>query len=354
MEYKLKEPRGDRRHWEIYWTEKVHRGGKWVVVPRRYSTGQEDEEKAKQVFSGWVTGQSDEFDLDLISTLSEVIQEYTKELISRKTTKRNMTRHYSIVKQLTNYFGNRKISSFCKQDVRNYIRSRPVLPQSASRELGVLNAALNFCHEEELIDWTPFKMKLVKSGVRDRFLTLSEIKVLLESCNEWFVQVWTTIALATAARSEAILQLTESNINFSDNIINFNNPSIEGKHKPRSIIRMPSALKPILKEAVSKSSSGFLVEKDGKPVQTIYRHFQKAVKKSGLKDVNPHCLRHTCAVQMAKNGVPILEISNYLGHTNTATTQNHYARFQPEFMTKSSEVGSNIISQTNNKLLVQG
>ena len=26
MEYKLKEPRGDRRHWEIYWTTEVDSG----------------------------------------------------------------------------------------------------------------------------------------------------------------------------------------------------------------------------------------------------------------------------------------------------------------------------------------
>ena len=50
-------------------------------------------------------------------------------------------------------------------------------------------------------------------------------------------------------------------------------------------------------------------------------------------------MRHTCAVHMVKNGVPIYEVSRYLGHKTVAITQSNYAKFAPDFMEKSSEVG---------------
>ena len=69
------------------------------------------------------------------------------------------------------------------------------------------------------------------------------------------------IALSTAARSGAILGLKCDKVNFADSIIDFRDESIEGKHKPRSVIKMPEALRPYLEDAVSKSVSGYVVEK---------------------------------------------------------------------------------------------
>ena len=54
-------------------------------------------------------------------------------------------------------------------------------------------------------------------------------------------------------------------------------------------------------------------------------------------------MRHTCAVHMVKNGVEIYEVSKYLAHTSIEITQKHYAKFDPKFMEKSSEVGSSLI-----------
>ena len=37
-----------------------------------------------------------------------------------------------------------------------------------------------------------------------------------------------------------------------------------GKHKPRSVIKMPSSLRPHLEEASRNSQSGYIVERNGK------------------------------------------------------------------------------------------
>jgi hypothetical protein len=51
-------------------------------------------------------------------------------------------------------------------------------------------------------------------------------------------------------------------------------------------------------------------------------------------------LRHTAAVLMAENGVPMSEISQYLGHNSTETTERVYARYSPDYLRKAAaEVG---------------
>ena len=51
-----------------------------------------------------------------------------------------------------------------------------------------------------------------------------------------------------------------------------------------------------------------------------------------LADVTPHFSRHTAAVWMADGGVPKLQISQFLSHTNTKITESGYARSSPDFL----------------------
>lgn len=273
----------------------------------------------------------------------KVLDEYTRELVARKTSTKNLQRHHSAVRILTRHIGDLEHYELTKKNIRDYIRNRDVKPQTASRELDVLSSALNFCNNERIIDWSIFKFEKYKSPARATFLSRKDIDALLSECHEYHLRVWMLIALSTAARSGAILGLKCDKVNFVDSIIDFRDESIEGKHKPRSVIKMPEALRPYLEDAVSKSVSGYVVEKDGKPVKSIYYDCIRAAQRAGLKNVSPHTMRHTCAVHMVKNDVPIYEVSKYLGHKSIEITQKHYAKFSPDFMKKSSNVGSMLI-----------
>ena len=348
MQYRLVQRRG--RKFEATWNERTMRHGKWRTIQKWVSLGTNDPQEAAEKFKGFVDGEASGKGV-AFSRLSEVLQEYTAELLARNTSHHNMKRHHSIVRQLLTHLGDISFTDLTRQDTKQYIRSRGVKPQTASRELDVLSAALNYCVQEELIEWTPFKFYKVGSGVRDRYLTQDEIDQLLDACQSYHLRMWTLIAVSTAARSGAILGLTADRVLFDDNIIDFRDPTIQGRHKPRSVIKMPTGLRPYLMDAIDKSQSGYLVEKNGRPLTSVYNEFRKAVGRAGLEDCSPHVLRHTCAVHMVKAGVPIYEVSSYLGHKNTKITQDHYAKFQPDFMDKSSEVGSSLIANPKMRVI---
>ncbi|MHC4740247.1 MAG: tyrosine-type recombinase/integrase, partial [Planctomycetota bacterium] len=68
-----------------------------------------------------------------------------------------------------------------------------------------------------------------------------------------------------------------------------------------------------------------ITQKDGNPLdrKLLYGRINKYFKRLGLSG-GPHALRHYCATQLLKAGVPIIKVSKFLGHSDIMTTQKHY------------------------------
>ena len=67
------------------------------------------------------------------------------------------------------------------------------------------------------------------------------------------------------------------------------------------------------------------------PLDNVRKALNAAKEAAGLaRPLGLHTLRHTFAVTLAREGVPILKLSKVLGHANTRTTEMHYLRFYPD------------------------
>jgi integrase len=60
----------------------------------------------------------------------------------------------------------------------------------------------------------------------------------------------------------------------------------------------------------------------GKPFE-FRKHWDKAVKTSGIDNFRFHDLRHTCASYLAQNGASLLEIADVLGHKQIEVTKRY-------------------------------
>ena len=59
----------------------------------------------------------------------------------------------------------------------------------------------------------------------------------------------------------------------------------------------------------------------------ISQHFALILKKSGLRKIRFHDLRHSCATLLYTNGVDLKCIQEWLGHSTIGTTANLYTHF---------------------------
>ena len=196
--------------------------------------------------------------------------------------------------------------------------------------LNHLRIALNWAKKMRIIDRVPHIERPPQPQSRDRHLSQAEIDSLIAAKAEPHVHLAIIIMLTTAARVTAALELTWDRVDFRRGQVRLSKD--EGNRKGRATVPMNNTLRAALETARMAALSDHVIEWGGKPVKSIKRGFARAVDNAGLSDVSPHVLRHTAAVRMAEAGTPMSEIAQYLGHTNTATTEKTYARYSPDHL----------------------
>lgn len=211
-------------------------------------------------------------------------------------------------------------------------------PHTIHGELRLLRTILNWAATEKLIDavasfWIP-RMP----DPRDRHLTRAELTKLLKTAELPHVRLFITLAIATAARKTALLELTWDRVDFKRGLIYLHDPDQERTNKGRAIVPMNGSARAALLEAKVGAVTNYVIEWAGKPVGNIKRAVNTTFEKAGLKEKGDgaHVLRHSAAVMMAEAGVPMAEIAQYLGHTDVRTTYRIYARFSPEYLAKAA------------------
>ncbi len=207
-------------------------------------------------------------------------------------------------------------------------------------ELAYLSAALTFAVDTELIKakpriWLPPVVR-PRSQVEDFHLTRSQAERLLKATADVpHLHLWVTLALATAGRPLHILQLTWDRVDFHKATINLDDPNRDRTAKGRARVPMNEDARAALTEARRRATSPYVVEFNGKPIKRVKGALARAAKRAGLQ-VSPYVLRHTAAVWMVEDGVPLEEVAQYLGHTDINTTYRVYARFRPEHLQRAA------------------
>jgi integrase len=162
-------------------------------------------------------------------------------------------------------------------------------------------------------------------------LAREEVDVLLQHVSTTHVRLFIILAIATAARMKAILDLRWDQIDFKHRTINFNPHGREQTNKRRPVVPLNERAFEALQEAVRGALTDHVIEWDGKPVTSIKKAIRMAAKRSGIA-CSPHVFRHTAGVWMAQADVPMQKIAQFMGHTSTRVTESTYARYSPSFM----------------------
>jgi integrase len=142
------------------------------------------------------------------------------------------------------------------------------------------------------------------------------------------------LAIATAGRKSAILELTWDRVDFERGLIYLGKG--ERRLKGRATVPMTESLRVELVKAREVSLSEYVVEHGARQIKEIGKGFRQAAKRANLK-VTPHDLRRSAAIWMAEDGVPMSEIAAYLGHKNSRITEEVYAKYSPDYLRKASK-----------------
>lgn len=100
--------------------------------------------------------------------------------------------------------------------------------------------------------------------------------------------------------------------------------------KSKRIISIPQLLADELDKHIGKmSDAGPDTRIIGLSRNLISREFKKGIKKSGVREIHIHCLRHSHTALIASLGATPVEAAERLGHENVSTTLNIYSHVLP-------------------------
>lgn len=173
-----------------------------------------------------------------------------------------------------------------------------------------------------------------KPPPRDLCLTREQYEQLLAAAETDHVRLFIVLALMTAGRAAAVLDLTWERVDFPRGVIRLGDG--RQRRKGRAAVPMTDKARGALLKAAAARTSDYVIEYGGKKITRIVKAFRRTAERAEMPWCSPHVLRHTAAVWMAESGVPMAEIAQYLGHTDSRLTERVYARFSPHHLRRAA------------------
>jgi len=238
------------------------------------------------------------------------------------------------MKALLATFGHHTPDNIDRAMCQAYARQRAAQGRSQGTtwtELGYLQSALNWAREVRMIERAPKVWRPAKPEADKRILDQGEVARLVDAAIEPHVRLAIILLVTTGARVGAILDLTWDRVDLERGVIDLRLPG-SSTRKGRAVVPMNRTARAALQDGHRAALSDWVVEYAGRPVKSVRKGVQGAVRRAGLGHVRIHDLRHTAAVHMLGAGIPIEKVAQVLGHSNVSVTYRVYGRYLPSQM----------------------
>ena len=321
-----------RKCFYITWTERGR--------SRERSTGTADRERAEAIFGEWLQlrgrrkGPSDPNEI----LITDVLTEYAKERGPKVTAPAQMGRS---IYALTGFWQEKVVADVTPQNCARYAEKRGRAPGTVRRELGVLQAAINWVHKNGRLTRSVAVQLPACPEPRDRWLTRQEAARLIRASRtqkaRLYLPLFVLLGLYTGRRKEAILSLRWPQVNLDTGVIDFEIAGRQRTKKKRGKVPIPARLLPHLRRARCRGTDlGYVLHIDGGRIGNIKKGFSAACKRAGIEGVTPHILRHTAATWLMHSGVKPWEAAGFLAMSEK-TLIAVYGHHHPDFMREAAE-----------------
>lgn len=244
-----------------------------------------------------------------------------------------------LARHLRPFFGDIRIGLISKDTVERYKAHRRMeilaLPKNAARnpkevslasvnrELTLLGVILTRSVESGLIRANPVHAKLffAENDKAMRVLERGEVRRLIAACKGHIRDI-VIFALHTGMRKGEILSMKWAYVKMEDGLICFGGNTKNGRKR---VIPMSPTIRLMMRELRKRrgDSEYVFTYRHGGRMFDVKTGFKSAVRRAGLGHVRFHDLRHTCACHLLDKGVNIVDIKEWLGHSDLHMTMRY-------------------------------
>lgn len=276
-------------------------------------------------------------------TFRDLMDRYMTEYSAINKAPRSHERDKELRKNLEPVFGDMYLTKISPSQIAEYKvkrRKEGASARTVNLELILMTHAYNLALREW--GWVrenpASKVKKEKvSNFIERWLTLEEEGKLLKASQEWLQEI-TVFAINTGLRQSEILDLTWRQVDLNRRTI------VIYEQKNKGVDTLPlnqNALNVLMQRNQYPHGEDGLVFFNtlGKRILTanLWRSFQLAVQKSGIRRLRFHDLRHTFATRLVQSGVDLLTVQK-LGRWREVKMVMRYAHHSIESLRAGVEV----------------
>ena len=330
---------GKRGTWyvSLYYTD-------WTGIRRKkFKRGFDSKEDAQEYEEKFLTDTK----VEKRMKFGKVVDLYLKDMEKRVRQSTLMTKSYVINDKVLPYFKERYINDITPADIRRW--------QDELMRRGYADTYLRTIHEQlsAIFNYSvkyyglPQNPCVIAGSMGKGYAAEMEIWTLEEF--NTFIQVMENKPLCyiafmilfwTGLRVGEMLALTKEDIDLENRTIRVNK-SLQRIHgydivtdpktpKSKRIISIPELLSVKLERHINGMGA---IGRDARIVPVtrnlLQKAFKRGIRKSGVKDIHIHCLRHSHTALIASLGATPVEAAERLGHENVQTTLNIYTHVMP-------------------------
>lgn len=312
----------------------------WQIIDRgkKHSTGCRSRSEAETVLAEYIRQRDrvcTSIEPDKI-TVADVLTIYAEE---HAPTAADPARIGYAIEALLPFWSEMKVAHVKGETCRRYMKERAKSAGTMRRELGTLQAALNYCHREGYVTSAPLVTLPQKPEPKQRWLTRSEAARLLWAAYRGHkashLARFILIGLYTGTRKDAILRMGfEANtvggwFDLERGVMYRRADHERQTNKLRKPTKIPRQLHAHLRRWRAAGAT-WAVEYEGARVGDVKRAFPKAVESAGLDEVTPHTLKHTAITWALQRGATTWDCAGFFS-TSEDTIRKVYGHHSPDF-----------------------
>ena len=222
------------------------------------------------------------------------------------------------------YIANKPLKRINSQNIQEILNKMSNIPRQATIVYIQLNACFEQAYKLGLIYSNPCDAVIFNKnkGNKGKALTREQEKILIEYLekNNPPIKILIYLYLSTGMRRNELLNIEYKDLNFKDNEI-----LVKGE-KTKNALRTIQVNSKVL-ELFPKLDKPFK-EWNGDKVD---RAFKKITNLLGFKGITIHSLRHTFATRCIENGVDMVVVQKWLGHSSISMTIDTYTHIEKEY-----------------------
>lgn len=289
---------------------------------------------------------------DTSLTFGQFIDEYYEDMEKRLKGNTMKTKKYIIEFKIRPFFANKVLSEITPLDIRKWQNEllgkgyKQTYLKTVNNQLSAMfNYAVNF---RGLPSNPCRKAGSIGKGRAEemKFWTLDEYKVFIEGAKDKEVSyIAFQMLYWSGMRIGELLALTYKDVDLETRRININKSfqRIDGKdvistpktEKSKRQIKIPKFLGDDLEEYFNSLYGIMPTDRIFSFTKSYLTHeMERIVKKTGVKKIRLHDLRHSHASLLINKGCSPLEVKERLGHEKIETTLNTYSHLYPDSQDK--------------------